>query len=63
MAFVLYTIYKNVVGVHGPYAVFPYIVLAVLVLAVLVVAALLVTLVPGLADRVRTRIAAGDEAP
>jgi len=58
MAFVLYTIYKNVVGVHGPYAVFPYI-----VLAVLVVAALLVTLVPGLADRVRTRIAAGDEAP
>lgn len=52
LAFVLYTIYKNVVGVEGPYRFFPYIVLAVLAVAAVVVVA-----VPGLADRVRSQIA------
>lgn len=52
LAFVLYTIYKNSVGVHGPYRVFPFVVLGVLVVATAVVA-----LVPGLAERVRGRIA------
>jgi amino acid transporter len=51
LAFVLYTIYKNVVGVEGPYRVFPYV-----VLAVLVVAGVLVVAVPGLTARVRDRI-------
>ncbi|HEV2639556.1 MAG TPA: APC family permease [Actinocrinis sp.] len=60
LAFVVYTIYKNVVGVEGPYRVFPYI-----ILAVLVVASLTVLVVPGLADRVRTQIAdpAAESAP
>ena len=59
LAFVLYTIYKNVVGVHGPYRFFPYI-----VLAVLVVAGSIVLTVPGLADRVRAQIAdPGDAGP
>lgn len=56
LAFVLYTIYKNVVGVDGPYRFFPYIVLAVLVTASVVVVA-----VPGLADRVRAQIADPEE--
>ncbi len=55
LAFVLYTICKDVVGVEGPYRFFPYVVLAVLAAATLVVAA-----VPGLADRVRSRIADPD---
>ncbi|ATY12293.1 amino acid permease [Amycolatopsis sp. AA4] len=50
-AFIVYTIFKNVVGVSGPYRFFPYIILAVLVVATVVVVA-----VPGLADRVRERI-------
>ena len=57
LAFVVYTIYKNVVGVEGPYRVFPYIILAWLVLATIVVFA-----VPGLAERVRSRLASGDAA-
>jgi amino acid transporter len=52
LAFVLYTIYKNVVGVAGPYRVFPYVVLGVIVVATVIVLA-----VPGLADRVRAQIA------
>lgn len=55
MAFVLYTIYKNVVGVEGPYRLFPWVVLAVLVVAAVVVSA-----TPGLAARVGARI--GPEA-
>lgn len=57
LAFVLYTIYKNVVGVVGPYRFFPYI-----VLAWLVAGAVLVLTVPGLADRVRGRLAASESA-
>lgn len=53
LGLILYTIYKNVVGVEGAYRYFPYIVLAVLLAATVAVVA-----VPGLADRVRTRIAA-----
>jgi amino acid transporter len=56
LAFVLYTIYKNVVGVEGPYRVFPYI-----VLAVLVVAGILVAAVPGLAARVRASVGSSAE--
>jgi len=58
LAFVVYTIYKNVVGVEGPYRVFPYIIVAWLVVALIVVIT-----VPGLAGRVRTRLASGDSAP
>ncbi len=57
LAFVLYTLYKNVVGVHGPYRVFPYLIAAWLVLATIVV-----LVVPGLAERVRTRLASDDTA-
>lgn len=57
LAFVVYTIYKNVFGVHGPYRVFPFI-----VLAVLVVAALIVVATPGLTARIRSRIAADTES-
>jgi amino acid transporter len=52
LAFIVYTIFKNVVGVEGPYRVFPYIALGVLAVATLVVSA-----VPGLAERLRGRIA------
>lgn len=58
MAFVLYTIYKNVVGVEGPYRIFPWV-----VLAVLVVAGVVVTVVPGLADRVGARIGEQEDHP
>lgn len=51
MAFVGYTLYKNVVGVVGPYRFFPYV-----VLALLVVAGVIVVRTPGLADRVRAQI-------
>lgn len=57
LGFVVYTIYKNVVGVSGPYRIFPYIILAWLVLASIVVFA-----VPGLADRVRSRLASAEAA-
>lgn len=52
LAFVIYTIYKNVVGVKGPYRYFPYI-----VLVWLAVATVLVFTVRGLAQRVRRRLA------
>lgn len=52
LAFVGYTIYKNVVGVSGPYRFFPYIVLAWLLIALTVSFA-----VPGLAGNVRRRLA------
>ena len=55
LAFVVYTIYKNVVGVSGTYQVFPYVILGILVVATIIVVA-----VPGLADRVRARIADHD---
>lgn len=55
MAFVVYTIYKNVVGVEGPYRIFPYI-----VLAVLLIAAVIVGTVPGLAQRVAAQLNAED---
>lgn len=58
MAFVLYTIYKNVVGVEGPYRIFPWV-----VLAVLAIAALVVTGVPGLAGRVGARMVEHDDHP
>jgi amino acid transporter len=58
LAFVLYTIYKNVVGVDGPYRFFPFIVLGVLVAASVTVLA-----VPGLAGRLRSRIEAEDAGP
>lgn len=51
-AFVVYTIYKNVVHVPSPYSYFGWIVLAWLVAGAAVVA-----LVPGLAGRVRTGLA------
>jgi amino acid transporter len=51
LAFVLYTIYKNVVGVSGAYALFPYYVLAWLLVGFGLVAA-----VPGVADRVRAQL-------
>jgi hypothetical protein len=51
-AFVIYTIYKNVVHVASPYSYFGW-----LVLAWLVVGAAIVALVPGLATRVRTGLA------
>jgi amino acid transporter len=48
LLFVGYTIYKNVVGVAGPYRFFPYIVLGWLLIAVIMLAA-----VPGLTARLR----------
>jgi amino acid transporter len=51
-AFVIYTIYKNVVHVASPYSYFGW-----LVLAWLVAGAAIVALVPGLATRVRTGLA------
>jgi amino acid transporter len=55
-AFVVYTIYKNVVGVHGPYRFFPYI-----VLVWLIVAALIVFSVRGLKERVRDQLASSGQ--
>ena len=51
IAFVLYTIYKNVVGVTGAYVYFPY-----FVLGWLAIGFLLVTAVPGVVDRVRAQL-------
>jgi amino acid transporter len=51
-AFVIYTIYKNVVHVASPYSYFGWLVLAWLLIGLAVVA-----LVPGLAGRVRTGLA------
>jgi amino acid transporter len=51
-AFVIYTIYKNVVHVASPYSYFGW-----LVLAWLIAGAAIVALVPGLATRVRTGLA------
>jgi hypothetical protein len=51
-AFVIYTIYKNVVHVASPYSYFGW-----LVLAWLVIGAAIVAFVPGLAGRVRTGLA------
>lgn len=56
LAFILYTIYTNVVGVSGPYIWFPYVILAWLAIGFA-----LVTFVPGVADRVRTELAVDDE--
>ena len=56
VAFVGYTIYKNVVGVASPYNVFPYLVAAWLAIGLVLVAA-----VPGIAGRVRSRLAASVE--
>lgn len=52
LAFVLYTIYKNVIGVHGPYRYFP-----LWVALWLLVAGALVAGVPGLTGRVREHLA------
>ena len=49
LAFMLYTIYKNVVGVAGPYVWFPYVVLGWLALGFVIVA-----FVPGVTGRVRS---------
>jgi amino acid transporter len=51
-AFVIYTIYKNVVGVASPYSYFGWI-----CLVWLVIGAAIVAFVPGLAGRVRTGLA------
>jgi hypothetical protein len=51
-AFVLYTIYKNVVHVASPYSYFGW-----LVLAWLVIGAAVVAFAPGLAGRVRAGLA------
>lgn len=57
LCFVVYTIYRNVVGVTGPYRFFPYYVLGWLLIAVALALG-----VPGLGDRVRERLAqAGTE--
>lgn len=55
LAFVVYTIYKNVVGVSGPYLYFPY-----YVLAWLIIGFVLVTAVPGVVGRVRSQLADDD---
>lgn len=52
LAFILYVLYRNTVGVASPYDRFPYLVMGVLVLAAIVAA-----VVPGLADRVRATLA------
>ncbi len=56
LAFILYTIYTNVVGVSGPYIWFPYIILVWLALGFAIV-----TFVPGVRARVRSELAADDE--
>jgi amino acid transporter len=55
LIFVGYTIYKNVVGVSGPYRYFPY-----YVLGWLIIGFVLVTAVPGVVGRVRTEFATDD---
>ena len=50
-----YTIFKNWYGTEAPYSYFPYFVIAWLLIGLLIVVA-----VPGLAGRVRSRLAAGD---
>jgi hypothetical protein len=58
LVLVLYTIYKNVVGVDAPYSSFPYIVAGWLVIG------LLLTLRRGVADRVRVALQrTQDDAP
>jgi len=52
-----YTIYKNWYGTAAPYSYFPYFVIVWLLIGLLVVIA-----VPGLAGRVRSRLAAGDNS-
>lgn len=52
LCFVLYTIYKNVIGVTGAYVYFPY-----FVLAWLIVGFVIVTAVPGVIGRVRAQLA------
>jgi hypothetical protein len=51
ICFVLYTIYKNVVGVTGAYVYFPYFVLAWLLIGFAIV-----TAVPGVIGRVRAQL-------
>jgi amino acid transporter len=55
LIFVVYTIYKNVVGVSGPYRYFPYYVLAWLIIGFILVAA-----VPGVVGRVRAELDTDD---
>jgi amino acid transporter len=55
IAFVIYTIYKNVIGVTGAYVYFPY-----YVLAWLLVGFALVTFIPGVVGRVRAQLADDD---
>lgn len=55
---VLYTIYKNSVGVEGAYRLFPWV-----VLAVIAVATAIVHFVPGLAARVRAELGCDEEIP
>ncbi len=52
LVFIGYVIYRNAVGVPAPYNRFPFVVAGVIALA-----ALVATLVPGLADRVRSTLA------
>jgi len=52
-----YTIYKNWYGTEAPYSYFPYFVITWLLIGLLIVVA-----VPGLAGRVRSRLAAGDNS-
>ena len=52
-----YTIYKNWAGTAAPYSYFPYVVIGWLLVGLILVLA-----VPGLADRVRSRLAAGDNS-
>jgi amino acid transporter len=56
VAFVGYTIYKNIVGVAAPYNVFPYLVAGWLAVGLALVAA-----VPGVASQVRGRLASSGE--
>jgi len=57
LAFVGYTIYKNVVGVVGPYRFFPYIVLGWLLIAVI-----MLMVVPGLTGRLRKGLSDPNDA-
>ena len=58
LAFIVYTIYTNVVGVTGPYVYFPY-----LILVWVVIGLALVSFAPGVAARVRSKMAEDDEPP
>jgi amino acid transporter len=57
LVLVLYTIYKNAVGLDAPYSWFPYVVAGWLLVGLGVV-----TLSPGLADRVRASLARSEQA-